>query len=313
MKPIQLKDLARYSIFDRPSKVNTSDFGQAWQGGGSFQQFIDSLPNILAAHDIKTVIQAIYQAYVNQKSVMIAMGAHVIKVGLNPVLIDLMHRGIISSIAMNGAGIIHYTEIALSGKTSEDVDTALTDGSFGMARETASFLSDAIKTASKESIGLGQAVGKSIIEKNLQYQNQSLLATGARLNIPITIHVAIGTDIIHIHPDFDPAAAGQASHLDFRRFASSVAMLEKGVYLNIGSAVILPEVFLKALTLVRNMGHVVNQFTAVNMDFIRHYRSMTNVVNRPTACGGTGINLIGHHEILLPLIAAGVIEKMMNK
>ncbi|CAN2040001.1 conserved hypothetical protein [Candidatus Magnetomoraceae bacterium gMMP-15] len=309
-KPIKLKDLKSYSIFDRKSKVNTSEFASSWKKNGSFRDFLAGLPNILAASDILYVIDAIVKAYNENKTIILAMGAHVIKVGLNPVLIDLMERGIITSIAINGAGIIHDSELAIAGMTSEDVNIALTDGSFGMARETSAFLSDAIKRAKDESIGLGMAVGKHIIDQNLPYVKHSLLATGARLNIPITVHIAIGTDIIHVHPDFDAGAAGKASHLDFRTFASVVSSLKKGVYMNVGSAVILPEVFLKALTLVRNLGYSVNDFTAVNMDFIRSYRPMTNVVNRPTSSGGKGINLIGHHEIMLPLIAAGVIEKL---
>ena len=253
-----------------------------------------------------------YEAYKNDKPIVIAMGAHVIKVGLNPVLIDLMERGVITAIAMNGAGIIHDSELAIAGKTSEDVESALGDGAFGMAKETSDFLSHAIKQSQKKNTGLGEAVGNSLLAENFPFIQSSLLATGARLGIPITVHVAIGTDIIHMHPDFDPAIAGLASHLDFRKFASVIAKLEKGVYINIGSAVVLPEVFLKAISLVRNMGYDLTDFTAVNMDFIKHYRPTTNVVNRPTSKGGRGINLIGHHEIMFPLIAAGLIEKISN-
>ncbi len=238
------------------------------------------------------------------------MGAHVIKVGLNPVVIDLMERGIITAVAMNGAGIIHDFEIAMTGRTSEDVSVSIGNGAFGMARETCDFLCDAIKRAGEKSQGLGEAVGLAILEKNLPFMDKSILAAGARLGIPVTVHVAIGTDIIHMHPGFDPEAAGGASHRDFKIFASVVATLEEGVYMNVGSAVILPEVFLKAITLVRNLGNKVDNFTTVNMDFIQQYRPMVNVVNRPTARGGAGINLVGHHEIMLPLIAAGVIEQI---
>ena len=238
------------------------------------------------------------------------MGAHVIKVGLNPVVIDLMQRGVITAVAMNGAGIIHDLEVAMTGQTSEDVAASIGNGSFGMARETGIFLSDAIKRAGRESIGLGEAVGRSIIDQDLTFKGQSILAAGTRLGIPITVHVAIGTDIIHMHPDFDPKEAGGATHRDFRTFVSVISKLEEGVYLNVGSAVILPEVFLKAITLVRNLGHNLENFTTVNMDFIRHYRPMVNVVNRPTARGGQGFNLTGHHEIMLPLVAAGVIERL---
>jgi hypothetical protein len=238
------------------------------------------------------------------------MGAHVIKVGLNPVVVDLMERGIISAVAMNGAGIIHDIELALTGQTSEDVTASIGDGTFGMARETCSFLSEAIKMAGKQSAGLGEAVGRIIIENKLPQMEKSILAAGNRLGIPVTVHVALGTDIIHMHPDFDPCNAGKATHRDFRTFASIIATLEGGVYMNVGSAVILPEIFLKAITLVRNLGHHLKNFTTVNMDFIRHYRPMTNVVQRPTSNGGQGINLVGHHEIMLPLIAAGVIEQI---
>jgi deoxyhypusine synthase len=238
------------------------------------------------------------------------MGAHVIKVGLNPIVIDLMERRIITGVAMNGAGIIHDVELAMVGRTSEDVDTAIEDGSFGMARETCTFLNEAITSTRKISTGLGEAVGRNILKKRLPLMKHSILATGARLGIPVTVHVAIGTDIIHMHPGYDSQAAGSASHHDFRLFASLVAALEKGVYLNIGSAVILPEIFLKATTLVRNLGYTLENFTTVNMDFIKHYRPLTNVINRPTAKGGRGINLVGHHEILLPLIAAGIIEEI---
>ena len=238
------------------------------------------------------------------------MGAHVIKVGLNPIVIDLMERRLITGVAMNGAGIIHDVELAMVGRTSEDVAAALDDGSFGMARETCTFLSEAITSARDKSTGLGEAVGRTILEKQLPLMEKSILAAGARLGIPVTVHVAIGTDILHMHPGFDPQATGAATHLDFRLFSSIVATLDKGVYLNVGSAVILPELFLKATTLVRNLGYTLEDFTTVNLDFIKHYRPLTNVVNRPTAKGGRGINLVGHHEILIPLIAAGIIEEI---
>jgi hypothetical protein len=236
------------------------------------------------------------------------MGAHVIKVGLNPIVIDLMERGIITAVAMNGAGIIHDLELAMVGQTSEDVSASIGDGTFGMAHETGAFLCDAIRRAGKTSKGLGETIGAAMIEKKLPFLEHSILATGCRLGIPVTVHVAFGTDIIHMHPGFDAKATGETTHLDFRTFASVVSTLEKGVYFNVGSAVILPEVFLKAVTLARNLGHRLNDFTTVNMDFIRQYRPMTNVVNRPTADGGQGFHLTGHHEIMLPLIAAGIIE-----
>lgn len=309
-KPIDLSKVKTYRLSDRKSKVTTDDFAGPWHKGSSYREFLAKLPDILAGRQLKSVISAIVKAYQAKHTIIFGMGAHVIKVGLNPIVIDLMERGVITSVAMNGAGIIHDLELAMVGQTSEDVATALDDGSFGMARETCAFLAEALSATGENAMGLGQAVGRVIVAKKLPLMDKSILAAGARLGIPVTVHVAIGTDIIHMHPGFDPAKTGAATHRDFRLFASIVATLEKGVYLNVGSAVILPEIFLKATTLVRNLGHTLADFTTVNLDFIKHYRPLTNVINRPTAKGGQGINLIGHHEILLPLIAAGVIEEI---
>lgn len=309
-KPIDTGKLKTHSISERKSKVSADDFGTPWKKGGSFKEFLDSFPDILAGTDVRTVISSMTEAFLKKKTILVGMGAHVIKVGLNPVIIDLMRRRIITAVAMNGAGIIHDSEIAMTGRTSEDVAASLGDGSFGMARETGEFLNKAVKRVEEESLGLGEAVGKEITENNLPFKDKSILAAGAMLGIPVTVHVAIGTDIIHMHPGFDARATGEATHRDFLTFASVVSTLNEGVFLNIGSSVILPEVFLKATTLARNLGHNIDTFTAVNMDFIRQYRPMTNVVGRPTAKGGKGINLTGHHEIMLPLIAAGVIEKV---
>jgi hypothetical protein len=309
-KPIDLSGIKTYSLSDRKSKVTADDFAKTWQKGSSYRNFLESLPGILAGGQLKSVISAIVKAYRNNRTMIFGMGAHVIKVGLSPVVIDLMERGIITAVAMNGAGIIHDLELAMIGRTSEDVAAALHDGSFGMARETCAFLSQAIEAIPENDAGLGEAVGRSILEKQLPLMDKSILAAGARLRIPITVHVAIGTDIIHMHPGFDPQKTGAATHRDFRLFASIVATLDNGIYMNVGSAVILPEIFLKATTLVRNLGFRLAEFTTVNLDFIKHYRPLTNVIARPTAEGGQGINLVGHHEILLPLIAAGVIEAL---
>jgi hypothetical protein len=238
------------------------------------------------------------------------MGAHVIKVGLGPVLLDLMERGIISGIAMNGAGIIHDLEVAMVGATSEDVDKELHQGLFGMARETGEFLNKAIREGARKGNGLGYSVGKSMLDEGFPYNNYSILAGAARMGIPVTVHVAIGTDIIHVHPTVDGASIGKASHLDFRIFASLVSQLEGGVYINLGSAVILPEVFLKAFTLVKNLGFTLRHFTTVDMDFMRQYRPLTNVVKRPTSEGGEGFSLTGHHEIMIPLLAAALIQNL---
>jgi len=307
-KPLDLGGVKTYSLSDRKSKVNANDFAKTWQKGSSYQVFLDNLPDILAGGHLKSVISAITKAYQSKRTIIFGMGAHVIKVGLNPIVIDLMERGVITGVAMNGAGIIHDVELAMIGQTSEDVTAALDDGSFGMSRETCAFLSESIAATQENDTGLGEAVGRTILEQQLPLMDKSILAAGARLTIPVTVHVAIGTDIIHMHPGFDPAKTGSATHRDFRLFSSLVATLNKGVYLNVGSAVILPEIFLKAATLVRNLGYTLEEFTTVNLDFIKHYRPLTNVINRPTTKGGQGINLVGHHEILLPLIAAGVIE-----
>lgn len=309
-KPIDLRQVKTYPLSERKSKVSTADFAETWEKGASYLDFLDSLPDVLAGRDIKTIISSIATAFQEKRTVVLAMGAHVIKVGLNPVVIDLMEHGVITAIAMNGAGIIHDLEIAMAGKTSEDVAETIANGTFGMAQETCDFLSAALDHAENTSAGLGESVGLTIIRENLPFLDKSILAAATRLGIPVTVHVAIGTDIVHMHPGFDAKAAGGATHRDFRTFTSIIATLEKGVFLNVGSAVILPEVFLKALTLARNLGHNLDDFTTVNMDFIRHYRPMTNVVNRPTAKGGQGFNLTGHHEIMFPLIAAGVIEKI---
>jgi len=314
IKPLDLSGLKTYPLAKRPSKVAAADFARSWSAGGRLADFLAGLPAILAAGDLRAVIDAVAKAAAAGKMVIVGMGAHVIKVGLAPVIIDLMEKGVVGAVAFNGAGIIHDTEVAMGGATSEDVAAALDDGSFGMAEETGAFLAGAIARAGAEDMGLGQAVGCAILESRLPLAHLSILAAGWRLGIPVTVHVAMGTDIIHMHPGFDPAAAGRASHRDFRTFAAAVARLENGVYMNIGSAVILPEVFLKAVALARNLGHDIGRFTTVNMDFIRHYRPLTNVVHRPTAKGGRGFNLVGHHEIMVPLIAAGIVEALsLNK
>ncbi|PIE61404.1 MAG: hypothetical protein CSA29_03525 [Desulfobacterales bacterium] len=309
-KTLDYSRLSTYSIMNRKSLVSKDDFATPWTRGDRFNAFLDRLPSILAGKDIRAVIDAMTTAAKQKKEICFGMGGHVIKTGMSPILIDLMTKKILTLIAMNGSCIIHDLETALTGRTSEDVAASLTDGSFGMAQETSELLNLAIATAKVEGIGLGQSVGQMILDQNLPYKDLSITAQGAQLGVPITVHVALGTDIIHMHPGFDAAACGKASHDDFLNFARQVARLEQGVFINAGSAVILPEVFLKALTLVRNLGHQVNDFTTVNLDFIRHYRPMTNVVNRPTLGKGRGYAIVGHHEILIPLIAAGVIEAL---
>jgi len=306
-------DLARvktYKLAQRKSKVEIQDFSRPHTPGSSFSDFLSTLPEILAARDFKAVISAVVQAQQQDKMIIAGFGAHVFKVGLNPIIIDLMERGVLKAIALNGAGIIHDFELALVGKTSEDVDREINSGMFGMAEETGRILNTTITNGVKQGTGIGEAVGKLILSEKYPYKKMSVLAAGARLGIPISVHVSIGTDIIQMHPSFDGGATGQASLLDFRLLAHSVSRLEGGVYLNIGSAVLLPEVFLKAVTLARNLGHRLNRFTTVNMDFIQHYRPITNVVKRPTQQGGKGYMLTGHHEIMVPLLAAGIVEAL---
>lgn len=305
-KPISSKGLKTYSIKSRQSKVRVEDFAKVPEKGQTFGEFLDSLPGILAAKDLRSVASAVISAHKNDKTVALGIGAHVIKVGLAPLIIDLMERGIVNSVAMNGACVVHDFESAYAGCTSEDVDKELGAGAFGMAEETGRILNQAIKKGAKK--GLGRAVGEMIHKSDFPHKAKSILAAGARLGIPVTVHVALGTDILHIHPQMDGAATGKASIIDFKLFSSVVATLEGGVYLNVGSAVILPEVFLKAITLVRNLGHKAENFTTVNMDFIQHYRPLTNVVRRPTQGGGAGYRLTGHHEIMFPLLYGAIIE-----
>jgi len=304
-----LSGVRTYPLSSRRSKARAEDFARPVQRGSSFAAWFDSLPAILGGADLRRVVGAIVDAKARGAGVMWGIGAHVIKTGVSPVLIDLMERGYVSALAMNGAGVIHDFEIALSGATSEDVDEALGPGRFGMADETGRLLNEIVARASASGLGFGQAVGESLAAAKPAHPHHSLLVAAHRLGIPVTVHVALGTDIIHMHPDASGAAIGDASLRDFRYFTSSVARLTGGVYLNCGSAVVLPEVFLKAVALARNQGVSLEGLTTVNIDFLRMYRPQTNVVTRPVAgTGGTGITLVGHHEILIPLIAAGVIE-----
>jgi hypothetical protein len=311
--PISLEGIRTYPLKERANKVGIDDFAKPWISGGDMRDWINSLPAVLAGHDFREVADKIVSAVKSGKMVILAMGAHPIKVGLNPVIIDLMERGVISGLAMNGAGIIHDAELAMAGHTSEDVAEAIKSGEFGMAEETGRFLNAAISDGAKKEMGLGRSIGEALVREKFPCNRFSLLARAFDLDIPVTVHVAIGTDIIHFHPTADGASIGKTSHLDFRIFASLVSRMEGGVFINLGSAVIMPEVFLKALTLARNLGHNVKDITTINMDFIKGYRPMTNVVQRPTLDGGEGYSLFGHHEIMFPLLAAAVIEGMEKK
>ncbi len=305
-KEFDLSGVRTYPLATRKSKANAADFAKPSRPGQTVKAFVESLPDILAGADFKAAVAALRGAHASGAGIVWGIGAHVIKTGLTPVLIDLMERGFVSALAMNGAGIIHDFELALSGSTSEDVDEALGPGRFGMAEETATQLNAAISEGVARGLGIGQAVTARLNAVPPAHPSLSLLSAAARLEIPVTVHVAIGTDIIHMHPHADGAALGEGSLRDFRYFVSNVAGLAGGVYLNCGSAVVLPEVFLKAVALARNAGVPLDGLTTVNIDFMRMYRPQTNVVTRPVAGIGKGYSLVGHHEILIPLIAASL-------
>ncbi|NIS59363.1 MAG: hypothetical protein GTO13_01250 [Proteobacteria bacterium] len=298
------------SLMGRKSAVGIDDFSKAYTKGSTFGDFYEAIPNILAGRDFRNIVQSIVDTFQEKRMAVLAMGAHPIKVGLSSIINSLIERGVFKAVAMNGACIVHDVEVALAGRTSEDVTEELDQGTFGMTKETAEFINEALREGVPRGLGLGESLGRKLLDGNLAYGSLSIIATGSRLGIPITVHVAIGTDVIHMHPSTDGAIIGEGSYRDFKIFSSIISKLEGGVYLNLGSAVILPEIFLKALSLVRNLGHQVDRFTTINMDFLQHYRPMVNVVNRPTRKGGKGYSLIGHHEIMFPLLAAAVMEKI---
>ncbi len=306
-KPLDLSRIKTYSIKERKNLSNINLFAKPVLPTDGMYAFFESLPEILASANLRKVIDAIIQAHKNKRPVVMAIGAHVIKCGLSPIIIDLMKRRIITAIAMNGAVAIHDYEISLIGATSEDVAASLKDGSFGMARETAMAFQIASAKGTKENIGLGRALGNKIVEEKNKYNDLSLLVWGVKLNIPTTVHVALGTDTIHMHPNVSGKDLGESSHIDFKILASVVSELEGGVWLNVGSAVIMPEVFLKTLCIARNIGKKVENFVTVNMDMIQHYRPQTNVLKRPTQ---QGYAITGHHEIMLPLLRMGILSKL---
>ncbi len=304
-----LTGVRTYPLKSRRSKATVQDFGRPVAAGATLQAFLDALPNFLGAADLRAVARAVVAARRADAGVLWGLGAHVIKTGLSPIVIDLMDRGFVSAIATNGAAVIHDFEVALAGATSEDVDETLGPGQFGMADETGRLLNAAINDGVGRGLGIGQAVSTYLHERSPQHARHSILAAAARLGIPVTVHVALGTDIIHMHPAASGAALGEGSLRDFRYFVSNVSKLEGGVYLNCGSAVVLPEVFLKAVALVRNRGLALDRLTTVNLDFVRMYRPQTNVVARPTAgTQGRGFSLVGHHEIMIPLLAAAILH-----
>jgi hypothetical protein len=312
--PLDFSRTRTYPLSQRKSKVATSVLGKPWHPGGYFRDFLSLLPGTLAAADFREVVASIVGAVGARRPVILGMGAHPLKVGLSPLIIDLLERGIVSAVAMNGAGVIHDFELAYHGETSEDVAATLADGSFGMAQETGEFLNRAIHDGVlRPGVGIGQAVGERILAASFPHVSLSVLAACARLQTPACVHVAVGTDIIHMHPQVDGAALGEGSLRDFHLLTTVVAQLEGGVFLNLGSAVIIPEVFLKALSLARNLGATVNTVTTVNLDFMRHYRPSVNVVTRPTQNGGRGFHLTGHHELLFPLLYAAVVEELSTQ
>jgi len=308
-RPLDLSGIKRFPLAQRKSKVREEVCGKQWKAGGSFREFLDSLPRLLASQSLREVTAALAQSRCEGKVLLWGMGAHVIKAGLSPILIDLMDRGWITGLATHGAGSIHDLELAMVGQTSEEVGEALREGVFGMAEETAQIIASALQEGLVKGWGYGKALGMKLLELKPPHLDKSLFAAAAQRGIPVTVHVAIGTDIIHMHPSCSGAALGAASHQDFRLFASMVCDLQGGAYVNLGSAVILPEVFLKALALAKNLGHELDSFTTLNMDFLSHYRPEQNVIRRPALLGAETFSLIGHHEIMIPLLAAALIEE----
>ena len=314
IQPIDLAGLKTVPLAARGGKVRVADFSVPYRQGTGISGWLDSLPHILAGDSLRAVVAALAEARARGRAIVWGLGGHVIKCGLAPVLIDLMQRGYATAFAMNGAAAIHDFEIALAGHTSEDVEAVLPDGRFGAAEETGREMNAAVSAGARDALGMGEALGRRLDAiADPAYASASLVLEAWRAAIPVTVHVAIGTDTPHMHPAVDAAALGSATHRDFRLLCALLAALDDGgVYLNVGSAVVLPEVFLKALSAARNLGHRVAGFTTVNLDFLQHYRPKVNVVERPHAqAGGAGYALTGHHELLLPLLAACLIEKQL--
>lgn len=304
-------DLSRiktYSLLDRPSKVETTDFAKPLSSAEAkaMQPFFEALPDLLAGKQLRQLVVEIKRARKDKRPVMWGMGSHVLKTGLAPLLIDLMDQGYVSSLSFNGSSLIHDFETAFAGKTSEDVDAVLGEGQFGMAKETGEIVNQALSEGVAKGMGLGEALGAHIASSKYRYKKFSLFGQAYDRGIPATVHVAMGTDIVHMHPKCDPAAIGIGSHRDFMKFAGIVSRLEGGAYINFGSAVVLPEVFLKSITLVRNLGFDVNHVVTANFDFVQQYRGRVNIVQRPTSNGGKGFSFTGHHEILMPLLATAL-------
>jgi len=310
-KPLSLEGLTTIPLLERGGKVRVSDFARPYQQGTGLQAWIESLPKILAAGSFGAILDALRKAREQKRAILWGMGGHVIKCGLSSVLLDLMQRKWVTAFVMNGAASIHDFEIALAGQTSEDVEAVLPGGRFGAAEETGREMNLAITQGNRDGLGMGEALGKRLESAaNPEFAPYSLLVGAYRSAIPVTVHVAVGTDTPHTHPQADAAAIGETTHRDFRLLCSLVRGLDQGgVYLNLGSAVLLPEVFLKAMSTVRNLGNPLAGFTTVNLDFIQHYRPKVNVVERPhTRSGGHGYAITGHHELMIPLLAAALVD-----
>ena len=309
LRPLDLDGVKTYPLASRTSKVKLSDFAGSIADDASLRTFLSSLPDVLAVQSLRQLTARIHRARDAKKPIIWGIGGHVIKTGLAPLLIDLMKRGFVSAFAANGSVLVHDAEIAMIGATSEDVDATLSEGIFGGAEETGQLLNSAALEGARDQIGLGEAVGRVLCARNPQHRDYSLLCTAHDAKLPFTAHVTIGGDIAHFHPKADGASLGATTHTDFRLLASLVKEMDGGgVYLNVGSAVVLPEVFLKCVTLVRNLGHPLTGITTANFDFIQSYRPLTNVVRRPTEKGaGQGYSITGHHELTIPLLAAMLI------
>ncbi len=311
IQPIDFTRLKTIPIAERGGKVRVEDFAVPYKKGAGVRGWLNSLPKFLAANAFRSVAQALHQARAGRKAILWGLGGHVIKCGLAPVLTDLMERGYATAFSMNGSAAIHDFEIAIAGHTSEDVESVLPDGRFGTAEETGREMNQAIECGDRDGIGIGEALGRVLTaEGGAPHANQSLLAATFRAGVPVTVHVAFGTDTPHTHPAANAGAIGRGTYHDFRLFCTLVSGLnDGGVYLNVGSAVVMPEVFLKAVSAVRNLGNPLANFATVNLDFLQHYRPRVNVVERPHAkSGGIGYAITGHHELMLPLLAAALIE-----
>ena len=311
-RPLETDSLRTRSIKGRSSKVGLAAFARPYRKGDGLEGWMRSLPGILAGNDFRDAVEALERARRKGRAMVWGLGGHVVKCGLNAVIVDLMRRGFVSALAMNGATAIHDFEIALAGATSEEVEKDLAEGEFGVSEETGREMNAAVARGARGGKGIGQALGEWILDRptDFPHSGHSLLACALQRKVPVTVHVALGTDTTHYHPSADGEALGQGTLRDFRLLASVARDLhDGGVYLNCGSAVILPEVFLKAVNLVRNLGHPLEAFTTVNLDFLQHYRPTRNVVQRPTLGSGKGIALTGHHELMIPLLAAALVER----